>query len=368
MKTKETQDPCKNVPVDRWEHGSDFHWPVLDPADAAAPHPWADRAVSFFGSGRDALRALLEHGAAALGWKRVFIPSYFCQEVAAALRVPGVALKAYSDAPGEEPSWPSDLGKSDAVLVVNFFGLRAGVDSSQIQNSCAVIVEDHTHDPWSPWTRSSRADFCVASLRKTLPVPEGGVVWSPRGKALPEEPSVTDERQRAADAKRSAMLLKSRYLSGQYVAKDEFRALFLEGESHIASGPVSGMTPATRETLDCFPVAAWREKRRENFEYLSSAIAGIPWLRVLQPQDESRTPMSAVIAVDTPARRESVRQKLIEKRIYPAVHWSLEEPVVRGSVPAAHVELSRRILSIHCDARYDESDLSRVAHELTTVP
>jgi hypothetical protein len=353
---------------DRWEQGSDFHWPQLAAEEECGDHPWAGRPASFFGSGRDALRAMLGHGVVELGWKRLWIPSYFCQEVAAALHVPGVALHAYSDAPGEEPSWPSDLGKSDAVLVVNFFGLRECVDSSHLKDGGAAIIEDHTHDPWSPWARSSWADFCVASLRKTLPVPEGGVVWSPRGKTLPAEPPVTDERQRAADAKRSAMLLKSRYLSGQPVEKDEFRALFIDGESHIASGPISGMTRATRALLGCFPVASWRKKRKENFGLLVACLAGVPWLRVLRPQDTSCVPLSTVIVTDTAERRENVRRALIANRIYPAVLWSLEEPVAGGSIPSEHVDLSRRVLSLHCDARYGESDLSRVAAELTTIP
>ena len=39
-----------------------------------------------------------------------------------------------------------------------------------------VLIEDHIHDPLSDWSQSSNADYAVASLRKTLPVPIGAML------------------------------------------------------------------------------------------------------------------------------------------------------------------------------------------------
>ena len=80
------------------------------------------------------------------------------------------------------------------------------------------------------------------------------MVWSFRGHSPPEEPPVTIERQRAADAKRAAMLIKSLYVAGHSVNKEAFRVLFIQGEEQISSGPVSGITRATGTLLNCFPV------------------------------------------------------------------------------------------------------------------
>jgi hypothetical protein len=46
--------------------------------------------------------------------------------------------------------------------------------------------------------------------------------------------------------------------------------------------------------------------------------------------------------------------------VYPAVLWPLEELVLKG-IPDADRELSRRLLSIHCDFRYTSSDTDTVA-------
>jgi hypothetical protein len=48
--------------------------------------------------------------------------------------------------------------------------------------------------------------------------------------------------------------------------------------------------------------------------------------------------------------------------VYPAVLWPLEAPVV--PVEPADVELSRRLLSLHCDFRYSEVDLHRMVEML----
>lgn len=353
----------KSMP-ERWEHGSDFHCLDFYPSDGSCTHPWSAFSSANFGSGRDALRALLGYGAETYGWKRIFFPTFYCQEVIAAMRIPGIELAVYPDAPGETPQWPKPIGQDDVVLVVNFFGLREKLDSSELRESGAFIVEDHTHDPWSRWANSSDADYCLVALRKSLPVPEGGVLWSPRCRVLPNEPLISGERQLAADAKRAGMHLKRLYLAGHAVPKEVFRALLTQGEECIASGVIAGMTLATRPLLECMPVEYWREQRLRNFEVLAAALEKECGFRVLKPEGSDCVPFNVTVVADTQIQREILKEGLISKRIYPAILWSLEKPVVDG-IPEQHVQLSRRLLGLHCDSRYVVSDFHRVALSAT---
>jgi hypothetical protein len=157
------------------------------------------------------------------------------------------------------------------------------------------------------------------------------------------------------------MMLKKLYLSGHPVVKDDFRALLIEGEKRIASGVVSGMTRATRALLECFPVERWRTARKANFESFVAALGEVPGVRVLLPEGDGCVPFNAVVVVETPDLRDALRAKLISKHIYPAVLWSLEEPVLKNDIPAKHIELSRCILNLHCDMRYGKNDMVRVA-------
>lgn len=336
----------------RWEHGSDFPWPDVGAYDAGARHPWTMDA-SFYGSGRDALRALLM----LRRWRRLWVPSYFCQEVLNALAGTGVDLSVYRDGPTDPRAILPETRRGDAILVVNHFGLRR--PPSRLPD--APIIEDHTHDPWSAWARSSRADYCVASLRKTLPLPDGGVVWSPQERILPRPAKLTDGHVRAVADRARGMLMKRLYLQGGRPTKDAYRAALARGERDIARGAVSAMM--SQRLLSRLPAAAWRSLRARNHAWLATLLAGARHVRVLHGAPPGSCPFSLVLVFDTPRRRDETRERLIRKRIYPAVLWNLDRPVVAG-IPADDADLSRRVLSLHCDYRYGRRDLSRVARAL----
>lgn len=116
--------------------------------------------------------------------------------------------------------------------------------------------------------------------------------------------------------------------------------------------------------LFTFPIDRWREKRRINHRCICNKLSGLPWLSVLgEENNEDSCPISAVLIFDTTERRNFVCEKLIQSRIYPAILWPLERPVINGT-PERYVDLSRRILSIHCDMRYNESDMIYVGTQI----
>ncbi len=345
---------------DRWEHGSDFHWLNYTDADPD-PFPWPLQ-MRGFGCGRDAFRAIIQHGVATRGWRRLWIPSYFCQEVVEAFLLTNIQVMVYPYGPDDAaPDFRRvDWRHGDVLLDMGFFGLSVRSKAQGVDRSRVEIIENHTHDPWSRWARQSDADWCVASLRKILPIPDGAVLWSPAGHDLPAQPPTTRERATVAARKLAAMLLKGFYLQGEPLEKDTFRMLAVAGEREMPSGDVSGMSEWAAAMYTRFPALKWRELRRENHRVFSESLADIDWLEVLQPEDASCCPFSAVVVFDSPERRDLVKQELIGSRIYPAVLWSLDEPLVPG-IPPRHIDLSRRMLSIHCDVRYKGEDMERVA-------
>ena len=330
--------------AERWEHGSDLHW--IEPS-AGGRYPW--RSVVLYGCGRYALNAAVED------FRRLWVPAFFCQEVLAA--IPNTELVTYDDAPG---ALAEDLGSlpfrdGDAVFAVNTLGLRA--QPPRVPAGVPVI-EDHTHDLWSAWAFSSTAPIAIASLRKLLPVPDGGALWSPAGGALPAEPPLDAAHARAALDRLEGMVLKTAYLDGADVAKDAFRAHALAGEAAIAEGPSSAPLPLTKTVLSAFPVDDWRARRAENHAAFVTALGSTPGVSVAMPQPGA-TPYTVTLVFDTPELRERVRTALIQARIYPAILWSMEHPAV--AISPATLDLSRRILSLHCDLRYSASDMERVA-------
>ena len=348
----------------RWEHGSEFHWLSFQNV-LPEISPWSNSGVSF-GSGRDAFRALLLHGRETRAWRRLWVPSYFCQQVILSFLSAGVEVSIYPDGPGQPSHGVDDVDfrSGDVVLYVNFFGLNTKKPGLKLSCDDVEIIEDHTHDPWSAWAWSSEADWCVVSLRKTLPVPGGGFLWSPTGHRLPSANGVTGERRTALSDKLASMLLKKLYLEGAPVSKDTFRCPALSGERRIASGNVSGMPDWNAALLSTFPISAWREQRRENHQILTRILAHSEKVNVLQGKFGSEAcPFSGFLVFQDEETRNRVRHELIASRIYPAILWPLDEPVLEG-VLTEHKELSRLMLSVHCDMRYGKEDMLRVASSI----
>ncbi len=341
----------------RWEQGSEFHWLRANGGETT-PLPWREPIV-LAGSGRDAIRCLLAHGIARRGWRRIWMPTYFCQDVLSSIASTGITVRAYHDNPLlPAPARPAEVERGDVLYVVNYFGLRSAPPFPESYG--AELVEDHTHDPWSHWASNSNADYCIASLRKALPIPDGAVLWSPRERELPPTPAVTPTRQAASAQKLAAMLLKHLYLEGQRVNKQAFRDLARQGESNIASGEVSGISPFSAALLSTFPITSWRNRRRLNQQRLCARLAPAPWATVLSPDGDGSCPFSGIIVFDTAARAQHVRQRLIGLGVYPAVLWSLDNPVL-PAIPDADRELWPRLMSVHCDMRYSNDDMDRVA-------
>jgi hypothetical protein len=353
----------------RWEHGSEFH---LDPhphwpTGSAVPHPW-DGSGLLFGSGRDAALGLLQHGRERWGWRRLWLPSYYCQPVVAAFLSAGLEGRLYPDLP--DRAVPSCQGltasPNDVVLTVNYFGLRSSCDLPIDLPDGVVVIEDHTHDPWSAAAHNSSADYCFASLRKTVPVPDGGVLWASEGRPLPPAPPSTESRSRAAYLKLTAMALKAMFLKGQPIDKDDYRSIFLLGETEMGVGPSAAPSPYTQSYLGAFRPVEWRRARRANFNAFAAHASDGPRCRLLLPSSSDCSPNLCVLVFERPNDRARVREELVREKVYPAVHWPMERPALSGTTTADR-SLAERALSLHCDPRYDPRDMERVADILRSA-
>ena len=319
-----------------------------------ASTPWETRRHGLWGSGTDALRALLTWGRSELGWQRCLVPSYFCQEVLRMI-APVLPLQAYGAGPGRPPGTALEVGEGDVVLNVALFG-----NAPLHMPAGATVIEDHSHDPTGVHACGSRADYAVASLRKTLPLPDGGVLWSPRGLDMPPEVSTTPGHDRYTLRRLSAMALKQVYLDGGMVEHASFRSLFVNSERGVWDRRPSGISTFSRERLGTLPVDRFREQKAENLHAFLAALGSLPGISVFDAT------YSALLRFDRPDERDRVRRRLIERRIYTSVLWPLDPPAVAG-IPADDVAFSERVLSVYVDQRYRPGDMRRVADALRTV-
>ena len=349
-----------------WEQGSEFHLPAHTYSNTNHS-PWEHRAT-YWASGRAALLAILGNGFNQLNWKRIWIPSYYCPDVVDGIEKSGLEIEVYSLNPDTlSVTVPLEIQPGDVVLLANIFGLfTKDIYQTFSQQAFTAVIEDHTHDPWSSWASESEADWCFASLRKTLPIPDGAVSWSPRDHSKINSLPIGPEHQTytASLEKMTSMVLKGYYLRGGAIRKDVFRKLAVAGEHNIFQNELVSISPWSFELYQTFPIHEWRGKRVENWRILVEALKEESSIKILfPPENEIARPFSVILLFPSKQCRDKVRGELIQQHIYPSVLWDISSADFAKKDEKA-IDFSKRMLSIHCDMRYNREDMLKVGQAI----
>lgn len=321
------------------EFGSDYH--IVDNLpglSVCGGELW--REGLFYANGRQAIGALIKHS----DWSRIWIPRYFCYEVVDYISRCGIEIAFYEDSPMVDDSVAISqirFTSGDVLLRINYFGLRGWRDSSSLG---VDIIEDHSHSLSGDWIEKSNATWCVASLRKSLPIAEGGVLWSPKGMRLPVKPMQTEQNIALVIKRREAMMLKADYLKGNYIDKESFRKLYIDTENDFDNLPLSTIASEDYEIVDSIDVETWNTLKKSNWMILNQLLRDK--IEVLQPENDRCIPFSFVV------RGQQIRQKLIDSAIYSAILWPVDK------------DIDQNLISIHCDGRYSVSEIEMMAEKI----
>lgn len=332
------------------EFGSDFHLiPKCHYTQLRLTDVYRDAVL--MSDGRQCIAALILQE----GWRRLWMPEYFCYDVIKTIKQQtGIEIALYPDYPlAKDKEIVKNLPYTDgdALLRINYFGMRNYRSEIVIP---VPVIEDHTHDLMGHWALYSDADWCIASLRKSIPLPEGGLLWSPKKKSVTLELENTEDNHRIAYLRWLAMQMKYDYLSGTLSDKDTFRKFYVETEEWFNTAELSLIDERSRDYLSRFDIDQWQKSKDNNWKLLRSLLSSkIP---SLQPEDDSCTMFSLVLLAESQKQRDMIRHRLIEQSVYPAILWQVPEKANEDVQDFSH-----RTLSIHCDGRYSEEDIQLLA-------
>lgn len=331
------------------EFGSYFHYLTNDTSFKNELFNYPDSRL--YANGRHAIQDLIGINS----WKRIWLPSYFCYDVVEAIKDTGIVIEFYHDGPGlDDDSIITKLTfrESDVILRMNYFGLRTFRDNSNIP---IEVIEDHSHDLSGDWVKKSNADYCCSSLRKLIPLPEGGILWSPKAKNLPPPINSSTENELLTYKRLTGMLLKTMYLENYKINKESFRQEYLESENAFINLKISGISDASKHLLSSFDFLGWTNKRKKNWSNLVKKTKHR--YEILLPEDLNIcNPFSLIIKHQSMQERNSLQKYLISQNVYPAVLWEI--PLEHDNVIN---ELSSQLLSIHCDGRYNTMEINELA-------
>lgn len=339
--------------MSHWEMGSEFHWDTKYLKESAAIESYSTiEGCRLLTSGRAAFALLAQSFDSR---KTLHLPSYFCQDVTDYISS-YFDIKWYSDLPTfVQPEFDSIAATpGDIVLAVNYFAMRQSTiwESWRITHPDVIILEDHTHDPYSNWSKKSAADYCLASLRKTLPLPDGAVLWSPKG--LPMA-SLSGSPSKSCALKLTSMIMKSAYLSGAPIPKESFRTLQLVAEAGFADHSALSPSPFTQAMVDVLDVEKLRALRLRNVQQFFQSLDAGPCRKLRGNWPTDSVPFNGVVLCESSIVREKLRKHLTSNGVYTAIHW---EQSLTSHV--AERELSERIITIPLDFRYNTEDVSKV--------
>jgi hypothetical protein len=344
---------------------------------AATRLPWEDGSdMTYVESGRQAL-AIVEAELRLSGHSSLHVPSYLCDSMITPFTSSHWTIRALPVDSNLAVS-PEDLlaQVSDGVLLhAPYFGRQ---DSQQMLDTLEalrqrgiVVVVDETHRVFS--APSSAADIRVASLRKTLPLYDGGYVTGLSGppdhifadRAIYQGPAsrlqgTTPEELPdggVAALRHTAMRSKSESMeSGD--DSQAHRALFAAAEhateTRTQPAPMSERSLSLLHRLD---LALMAESRRSNAVLLTETLGHSGRYRVINPAAQDLLPCFLVLEADDVA---ALQQYLAGEGIYCPIHWPPSEllPHIRPW-PA-------RYISLPVDHRYGEPDMLRMTDCVNT--
>jgi hypothetical protein len=336
----------------RWEYGGEFHlMPMGSASRVTLPEP-----SRWYALGRHALSALAEFSSGTL-----WVPCYFCPDVTSYWARQFHVVR-YCDTPDNSaPDWGTLQPKpSDLVLAVDFFGVRdMSCWSEWRQRVECILVEDYTHDVACPGIETTQADYAFASLRKTLAIPEGAVLWSPRGLRLPFPAAMNSPAFRL-----QAMALKAEYITGRGGSemKRTFRQLQLDSENQLRNAPAASPSAFTMEALRSGVPADFFAQRRQNVQALVRGCCGNLDLEPLfKKWPEGATPYAVLLKFRSQPDRNSFRSGLRDHQVYCPIHWEVEGQCSHAA------DLASRLLTIPADHRYTSEDVQRVMRVISNV-
>lgn len=344
------------------EYGSEFDWQANE---AFLTQVQQDRFASAqkFRSGRDAMKAVA--ASVKERYTRVLLPALCCESMVSPFTMHGftpVFYKLRSDYTADVTDVEQKLDENTVLVYGSYFGIDP-FDEETLERLYrlypqALFMEDRTQDILIPGeNRRFTPDVTVASIRKWIPIPDGGLLW---GKVTAQ----AEQNDTFASLRKEAMVKKSQYLqTGDEALKDVFRHMLGEASECLDASPAPHtMTAESEELLEKLDFAGIYARRQENAKALMNALTPEKdRLQLITASPEISTLYFPILVKD-----QSKTQTALAKRgIYCPVIWPVPREAL-GTCPVAEFT-AEHMLGVPCDQRYTPEDMTYIGQQIMRV-
>lgn len=346
--------------------GSEFelNFSALDHEGSNTHLKWFNSSnIKFVSYGRTALKAIL----ISQDIKKILIPSYLCSSILQPLKELNIHYSFYK----QDINLSTDINyleyllykeNFDAFLCLNYFGLNTSnkkILKKLVKNMDLLFIEDITHSFLNE-EYDDDTDFYFASLRKWVPIPDGAFITG-LNKDINFDSTVYDS---IWSNKLSSMLAKNDYLKNNLGDKLLILNNFNTAEELLDKDiKISEMSSISKYILSKQNWENISKTRIDNYNFL---LTNLPKNNIIRPFISTKpivnVPLGFIITCEY---RDKLKQHLINNKIYPPIHWILPDEIIQeNDLFKESIDLSKSILTIPCDQRYDINDMKRIIYVL----
>ena len=317
--------------------------------------------AEFFASGREALMRALS---VCKAFERtLWLPSYFCPWVVKAVKKYAWGVAFYGDSPLDSTPNLDSLrpGDSDIVVAVDYFGIRdlrfwARWKKS---NPDTALIADISHSPFSAALSDDTFDFVFASLRKTMPITDGGYLYGAKYRPAKIYTRPGEGSEPASACAFAAALAQLDYSRAQdYYYNAEMR---LNAKQNI-----SRISFYSLESIKMIDVSALYDSRREVFCAFESEFGDHRGVILLKNEEklsfDKYSLFCPTLAFENVALRDRAYAALAKNGVLPSIYWGAKFMQDEGAK-----QISGRMLTIPLDFRHNREDARNVARILNGI-
>lgn len=323
---------------------------TVEPVVAIERDRWKflDDSNLFLANARSGIVVLIDRLAPANVW----MPSYLCPIMIEVVDQKKTNLQLYEvnyNLQISSTEWIDQVQTGDIVVLIDYFGFPLDSNTAIIaKNRGAWVLEDAAQALLSEHV-GQYSDFILFSPRKSIGVPDGGVLVSCCDMTFDNielEPAPVSWWLRVLEG------AINRREFDRYGGERRWYQLFRETDVSAPYGYIAMSDLSKKLLLNCFDYSQIAQRRIENYSALLSELKHIVLFDNLP---EGTVPFGFPVRHQ---QRNHIRESLFQKQIYPPVHWTID-----GAVPEEFHEshrLSDHIMTLLCDQRYLTSDILSV--------
>ncbi len=329
--------------------GSYFHFETLKPVtgnEVVLPFEH-----ELFYTGRHALLHILNQIRAQNKMAKIWFPEYYCQHTLHWIKKSYPDISLYKLNPFDFSSDIVKLSefaeKDDVVIINNYWGLSTMLTEKKADSP--LIIEDHSHGWLSKACLNSKADYCFVSLRKSLPIPLGGIYWKPNTSIIDNiaDFKEDDSFYKIWERMLQAMTMKSDYIENKTKSgSDIYVPLFYEVEEQLNRHTSFAQLKNEHKSY----IESWLkwntlQVKEMNLKVLYDTLENSTHFKVLKRS--GYTAFGCDLVFKDEADCKALKAYLISHNIYPSMLW-----------PDNKIDYTwQYFMNIHVDFRYNVKDM-----------